>query len=149
MSLTCGRSPDPAREPSRPLALPPGPFRVQLRDATVVYRPGGAPALDRVSLDLPPGRWVALVGANGAGKSTVAAVLMGFCELTPGAALLNGNDLSSYATDDVRSVVGGCPQDTHLFDTTIRADLRLARPDATDDELTVAVARAFLADPPC
>ena len=103
-------APDPVRDPGRPRALPPGPFGIQLLDATVRYRPDGPPALDRVSLDLPPGRRVALVGANGAGKSTVAAVLMRFCDLSGGAALLDGHDLASYAADDVRSVIGGCPQ---------------------------------------
>jgi ATP-binding cassette, subfamily C, bacterial CydC len=137
-------TPDPVRDPGRPRVLPPGPFGLQLRDVTVRYRPGGLPALDGVSLDLPPGRRVALVGANGAGKSTVAAVLMRFCELSGGAALLDGHDLASYAADDVRSVIGGCPQDPHLFDATIRDNLRLARPDATDEELEVAAARARL-----
>jgi ATP-binding cassette, subfamily C, bacterial CydC len=136
--------PDPVREPSRPLPLPPGPFAIQLREVTVVYPPGGRPALDRVSLDLAPGRRVALIGANGAGKSTVAAVLMRFCELTAGTALLNGHDLASYAADDVRSVISGCPQDPHLFDATIGDNLRLAKPDATDEELRVAAARARL-----
>ena len=137
-------TPDPVRDPSRPRALPPGPFGIQLRDATVRYRPDGPPALDRISLDLPPGRRVALVGANGAGKSTLAAVLMRFCELSGGAALLDGHDLASYAADEVRSVIGGCPQDPHLFDATIRDNLRLARPDATDYELEAAAARARL-----
>ena len=137
-------TPDPVRDPCRARALPPGPFSIQLRDATVRYQPGGPPALDRVSLDLPPGLRVALVGANGAGKSTVAAVLMRFCELTAGAVLLNGHDLASYTADDVRSVIGGCPQDPHLFDATIRDNLRLARPDATDEELEAAAARARL-----
>jgi len=137
-------APDPVREPHRPRALPTGPFGVQLSDATVVYGPGQPPALDGVSLDLPPGRRVALVGANGAGKSTVAAVLMRFCELTAGTALLDGYELASYAADDVRSVVGGCPQDPHLFDASIRDNLRFARPDATDDELAAAAARARL-----
>ena len=137
-------TPDPVRAPCRPRELPPGPFGIQLRDATVRYRPDGPPALDRVSLDLPPGRRVALVGANGAGKSTVAAVLMRFCELSGGTALLGGHDLASYAADDVRSVIGGCPQDPHLFDATIRDNLRLARPDATDEELEAAAARARL-----
>ena len=74
-------TPDPVHAPGRPRALPPGPFRIQLLDATVRYRPDGPPALDRVSLDLPPGRRVALVGANGAGKSTLAAVLLRFSHL--------------------------------------------------------------------
>ena len=121
-------APDPVRAPGRPRPLPPGPFGIQLRDATVRYRPGGPPALDRVSLDLPPGRRVALIGANGAGKSTLAAVLLRFRDLTGGAALLNGHDLASYAPDDVRSVIGGCPQDPHMFNATIRDNLSLARP---------------------
>jgi ATP-binding cassette, subfamily C, bacterial CydC len=137
-------TPDPVREPRRPRALPPGPLTITLRDATVRYQPDGQPALDRLSLDLPPGRRVALVGANGAGKSTLAAVLLRFCELSSGAVLLNGHDLSSYAADDVRSVIGGCPQDPHLFDATIRDNLRLARPGATDEELEAAAARARL-----
>jgi len=137
-------TPDPVREPGQPRALPPGPYTLTLHDATVHYEPGGPPALDRVSLDLPPGRRIALVGPNGAGKSTLAAVLLRFCELTAGAALLNGHDLASYAAEDVRSVIGGCPQDPHLFDATIRDNLRLARPDAADEELQAAAARARL-----
>jgi len=135
---------DPVREPSHPRALPPGPFTITLRDATVRYQPDGPPALDRVSLDLPPGRRVALVGANGAGKSTLAAVLLRFCELSGGAALLNGRDLASYAADDIRTLIGGCPQDPYLFDATIRDNLRLARPGAADEELEAAAARARL-----
>jgi ATP-binding cassette, subfamily C, bacterial CydC len=137
-------APDPIREPRHPRALPPGPVTITLRDATVRYQPDGPPALDRVSLDLPPGRRVALVGANGAGKSTLAAVLLRFCELSGGTALLNGHDLASYAADDIRSVIGGCPQDPYLFDTTIRDNLRLARPGAPDEELEAAAARARL-----
>ena len=66
------------------------------------------------------------------------------CELSGGAALLDSQDLASYATDDVRSVIGGCPQDPHLFDATIRDNLRLGRPDATGEELEDAAARARL-----
>jgi ATP-binding cassette, subfamily C, bacterial CydC len=137
-------TPDPVREPFRPRALPPVPYSIALRDATVRYESNGPPALDRVSLELPPGRRVALVGANGAGKSTVAAVLMRFVELSGGAALLNGHDLDSYAADDVRSLIGGCPQDPHLFDATLRDNLKLAHPGAADEELEAAAARARL-----
>jgi ATP-binding cassette, subfamily C, bacterial CydC len=137
-------APDPVREPSRPRALPPGPISVRLRDTTVRYESDGPPALDRVSLDLLPGRRIALVGANGAGKSTVAALLMRFCAPSAGAVLLGGHDLASYAADDVRSAIGGCPQDPYLFDATIRDNLRLARPDASDQDLESAAARARL-----
>jgi thiol reductant ABC exporter CydC subunit len=137
-------TPDPVRAPRRPRALPPAPFGIQLCEATVRYRPHGPPALDRVSLDLPPGRRVALIGANGAGKSTLAAVLLRFRDLSGGTALLNGHDLASFAADDIRTVIGGCPQDPHLFDATIRDNLSLARPGATDAELEAAAARARL-----
>jgi ATP-binding cassette, subfamily C, bacterial CydC len=149
-SVSAGRivavtdTPDPVQDPCRPRPIPSRPFSIQLRDVTVRYHPDAPPALDRISLDLPPGRRVALVGANGAGKSTVAAVLMRFCEVSGGTAFLDGHDLADYAADDVRSVVGGCPQDPHLFDTTIRDNLRLARPGATDEELEAAAARARL-----
>jgi thiol reductant ABC exporter CydC subunit len=137
-------TPDPVHEPSCPRPLPPGPFIIALRDATLRYESDGAPALDGVSFELPPGRRIALVGPNGAGKSSVAAVLLRFRDLSAGTALLNGHDLASYAADDVRSVIGGCPQDPHLFNATIRANLRLACPDADDAELESAAARARL-----
>jgi ATP-binding cassette subfamily C protein CydC len=97
-----------------------------------------------VDLDLVPGRRVALIGPSGAGKSTVAAVLLRFCELSGGSATLNGRDLSAYAVDDIRTVIGGCAQDPHIFNTTIAGNLRLARPAATHEELTGAAARAGL-----
>src|SRR5262249_32314726 len=137
-------TPDPVREPSHPRPLSRGPVTITRRNPTVPYQADGPPALDQISLDLSPGRRVALVGPNGAGKSTLAAVLLRFCDLSGGVALLNGHDLASYAADDVRSVIGGCPQDPHLFDTTIRDNLRLARPGASDDELAAAAAQARL-----
>jgi ATP-binding cassette, subfamily C, bacterial CydC len=137
-------TPDPVSEPARPRPVPAGPVRVELRDAQVRYQPAGRLALAGVDLDLGPGRRVALVGPSGAGKSTVAAVLLRFCDLAGGTATLNGYDLASYAADDVRTLVGGCPQDPHIFDATIGDNLRLARPAASDDELADAAARARL-----
>jgi len=139
-------APDPVREPASPRPLPDGPVWVSLRGAQVRYRPGGRPALDGIDLDLPPGRRVGLVGPNGAGKSTVASVLLRFVELTAGTATLNGHDLADYAADDVRTRIGGCPQDPHIFDTSLRENLRLARPGACDDQLADAAARAGLLD---
>jgi len=139
-------APDPVREPPAPRPLPDGPVWVRLRGAQVRYRPGGRPALDGFDLDLPPGRRVGLVGPNGAGKSTVASVLLRFTELTAGTATLNGHDLVSYSADDVRTRIGGCPQDPHVFDASLRENLRLARPGACDDQLAEAAARAGLLD---
>ena len=139
-------APDPVREPPAPRPLPDGPVWVRLRGVQVRYRPDGRPALDGFDLDLPPGRRVGLVGPNGAGKSTVASVLLRFTELTAGTATLNGHDLASYSADDVRTRIGGCPQDPHVFDASLRENLRLARPGACDDQLAEAAARAGLLD---
>jgi ATP-binding cassette, subfamily C, bacterial CydC len=167
-------TPDPVHDPATPLPLPSGPVRVRLRGAQVAYQPGGPLALDGVDLDLDAGRRVALIGPSGAGKSTVAAVLLRFIDLAGGRATLggvagpglaergvagpglaergaagpgpteHGADLAAYAADDVRTVIGGCAQDPHIFDTTIAGNLRLARPAATHGQLADAAARAGL-----
>ena len=139
-------TPDPVREPVTPRPLPDGPVRVTLHGAQVRYQPDGPVALDGIDLDLAPGRRIALIGPNGAGKSTVASLLFRFVDLTAGTATLNGHDLAGYAADDVRTVIGGCPQDPHIFDASLRDNLRLARPAATDEQLADAAARAGLLD---
>jgi ATP-binding cassette, subfamily C, bacterial CydC len=135
---------DPVPEPRSPRQPPAPPVTVALRAASVRYEPGGPLVLDRVDLDLAPGQRVALVGPSGAGKSTVAAVLLRFCDLAAGTAMLCGHDLSSFAAGDVRRLIGGCPQDPHIFDTTIAENIRLARPEATDADLAEAAARVRL-----
>jgi ATP-binding cassette, subfamily C, bacterial CydC len=137
-------APNPVAEPTVARPRPAGPVHVRLSGVRVRYEPDGPLALDGLDLDLPPGRRVALIGASGAGKSTAAAVLLRFRDPSGGAVTLNGADLASYAADDVRELIGGCPQDPHIFDTTIRDNLRLGRAGAGDDELTAAAARARL-----
>ena len=137
-------TPDPVTDPAAPRPLPGGPLRVTLRNARVRYEPGGSPALDGVDLDLVAGKRVALVGPSGAGKSTVAAVLLRFCDLTSGTATLGRHDLRAYRADDVRTVIGGCTQDPHIFNGSIRENLRLARPGASDGELAEAARQARL-----
>jgi ATP-binding cassette, subfamily C, bacterial CydC len=139
-------APDPVHEPSVPRPLPAAPVSVMMRGAKVCYQPGGPAALDGIDLDLPPGRRVALTGPNGAGKSTVASVLLRFAGLTAGTVTLNGHNLASYSADDVRTRIGGCPQDPHVFDASLRDNLRLARPGATDEQLAEAAARVRLLD---
>jgi ATP-binding cassette, subfamily C, bacterial CydC len=137
-------APDPVVDPLAPRPLPAAPLHVRLSGVQVRYEPDGPLALDGFDLDLPPGRRVALIGPSGAGKSTVAAVLLRFRDPVGGSITLNGADLASYGAEAARTVVGGCPQDPHIFDASIRANLRLARPGATDDELADAAARARL-----
>jgi ABC-type multidrug transport system fused ATPase/permease subunit len=110
----------------------------------VTYRAGGPPALGGVDLVLRPGRRTALIGPAGAGKSTVAALLLRFVELSGGTARLNGHDLASFRGDDVRSVICGLTQDAHVFDSTIRANLLIGSPDADLDRLEDAAAEARL-----
>ena len=141
-------APEPVSDPLVPLPAPSRPVHVRLAGASVRYGPPGMRgplALDDLDLDLAPGRRVALVGPAGAGKSTVASVLLRFTGLAGGSATLNGEPVERYAADDVRAVIGGCPQDPYLFDTTIGENLRLARPGASDAELGHAVAQALLA----
>ncbi len=138
-------APDPVAEPATPRpSLPSGPLRASLRGAQVRYQPGGPLAIDGVDLDLAAGRRVALLGPSGSGKSTVAAVLLRFIDLAGGTATLGGAELASYAPADVRTVISGCAQDPHLFDTTIAGNIRLARPGASQPELDEVAARARL-----
>jgi len=139
-------APDPVRSPEQPFPPPQRPVEISIRGGTVRYSADEAPAVRDIDLDLGPGRRVALVGATGAGKSTVAAVLFRFVDLSSGTARLNGRDLAGYDPDDVRAVISGCAQDPHIFDTTIRDNLRLARPQASDAELARAAGDARLLD---
>jgi ABC-type multidrug transport system fused ATPase/permease subunit len=137
-------TPEPVTDPADPLPLPTGPLRVALRRAQVRYQPAEPLALDGIDLDLWAGRRVALIGPSGAGKSTVAGLLLRFSELSGGSATLGGADLARYRADDVRTVIGGCPQDPHIFDATIRENIQLARPGASERELADAAAAARL-----
>jgi ATP-binding cassette, subfamily C, bacterial CydC len=139
-------APDPVRYPDSPFPAPGRPVEISIRRGTVRYSADAPEAVRDIDLDLGPGRRVALVGATGAGKSTLAAVLFRFVDLSSGSARLNGRDLAGYDPDDVRAVISGCAQDPHIFDATIRDNLRLARPQASDAELAQAASQARLLD---
>jgi thiol reductant ABC exporter CydC subunit len=140
-----GRKPA-VTDPADPLLLPPVPFTVGLEDVRVRYASGERPALDGVSLRLEPGRRVALLGPSGSGKTTVANLLLRFIDPEAGRATLGGRDLREYRQEDVRRAIALAGQDSHLFSTTIRENVRLARPEATDDEIEGALRQARILD---
>jgi ABC-type transport system involved in cytochrome bd biosynthesis fused ATPase/permease subunit len=99
---------------------------------------------DDVSLDLSVGERAVIVGRSGAGKTTLAALLLRFLSPSTGAISLDGTDLSDLDEDVVRQSVGATTQHAHLFAGTIRDNVKLARPHATDHDLRIAIEGAQL-----
>ncbi len=102
--------------------------------------------LDGLTLDIPAGSRIAVLGPSGSGKSTLAALALKVVEPQEGRVLLGGVDIARLRADDVRSRIAWLSQDTHLFSDTIRANLALARDDATDADYWAALDRAGIAD---
>jgi ABC-type multidrug transport system fused ATPase/permease subunit len=103
-------------------------------------------ALSNVSFDIPAGKTVALVGTSGAGKTTTAQLLMRFWDPDSGRITLNGADLRDYKLDDLRRLIALVAQDTYLFNDTLRANILIARPGASEADLRVAITHASLSD---
>ncbi|MES9520135.1 thiol reductant ABC exporter subunit CydD [Streptomyces capoamus] len=139
-------APEPVREPESPRQAPASPFPVVLRGVSARYDGQRRDALAGLDLTLEQGRRIAVVGASGAGKTTLAQVLLRFLDPEAGAYTLAGVDACALAGDDVRRFVGLCAQDAHLFDSSVRENLLLARRDATEADLRGALARARLLD---
>ena len=135
------------RSPAQPRPLPAPPFTVELRGVAVRWAPGGPRVLDGIDLTMAPGEHVAITGASGSGKSTLAAVLLRFLDPEQRATvLLNGVDVCDLAVDDVRRVIGCVASDPHIFASNLRENLRLARPGASDRELTAVLHRVRLGE---
>jgi ATP-binding cassette subfamily C protein CydCD len=97
-------------------------------------------------VDLPPGARVAVLGPSGSGKSTLVALLLRFLDPSRGQVTLDGDPLDTFSLTDVRGTVGLVDDDPHVFSSTLRENLRLAHPGATDDEILTALRRAHLGD---
>jgi len=97
-------------------------------------------ALDHVSLEIPPGQTVALVGATGAGKSTMAKLIARFYDPTAGAVLVDGHDLREVSSASLRSQMGIVPQEAFLFSGTVAENIAFGRPDADESQIRAAAA---------
>jgi thiol reductant ABC exporter CydC subunit len=141
------RAPLPVQEPSHPTRLPAGARgSLTLRGLGCRYPGEEGWTLEGVDLDLPAGARVALVGPSGAGKTTLAWVLLRFLAYDAGSVDVDGVELSALDEAQVRQTVGMVEQDPHVFAGTLAANLRLARPDASDEELLAVLARVRLDD---
>jgi ATP-binding cassette subfamily B protein len=107
---------------------------------------GGDQVLHDVSFRVEPGQMVALVGSSGAGKSTIAQLMPRLYDVEGGTVRLSEVDVRDLSAESIRETLGMVTQDGHLFHESIRANLLLARPQATDDELWEVLRRARLAD---
>ncbi len=123
---------------ARPLINPEG--RIEFRNVTFAYTPG-QPVLKDVSFEIEPGEFAALVGATGAGKTTIVSLLARLYDVSEGAVLIDGVDVRDLTFASLAETIGMVEQEPFLFHSSIRDNLRYARPDATDDEI-VAAARA-------
>lgn len=132
---------DPAQE-----ATLPDQFDITFRNVTFRYDAQSALALDGVSLTVPAGASLGIVGPTGSGKTSLANLLLRFWECDQGAVLIGGVPVDRLNGDTVRGLCAVIAQQTHLFNTSIRENLRLARPDATETQMWAALRGAGILD---
>jgi len=143
--LEAAEAPVPVPDPPRPAAFP---ARFDLRFEAIRFRwqPDRPAVFDGLTLDVPQGARVALLGSSGTGKSSLAALALKVAAPQQGRVLLGGVDIALLAAADVRARIGWLAQATHLFDDTIRANLLLARPEAEDAALWAALDAAHIGE---
>ncbi|WSZ80206.1 ABC transporter ATP-binding protein/permease [Micromonospora sp. NBC_00860] len=135
-------------DPAEPVRLDPAHVRGHLRleDVTFGYPGSDTAALAGVTLDVPAGTSLALVGETGSGKSTLAGLVSRLHDPTAGRITVDGVDLRDLRLADLAAIVGVVSQETYLLHTTVRENLRYARPEATDTEIEDAARAAQIHD---
>ncbi|WLS48845.1 ABC transporter ATP-binding protein [Micromonospora profundi] len=135
-------------DPAEPVAVDPARVRGHLRldDVTFGYPGSDTAALAGITLDVPAGTSLALVGETGSGKSTLAGLISRLHDPTAGRITIDGVDLRDMRLADLAAIVGVVSQETYLLHTTVRENLRYARPDATDAEIEDAARAAQIHD---
>ena len=136
-------TPPAVSSPRAPLPVPAA-HGIEVLDADLGWPGPGLPVLVLDHLGLRPGEHLGVTGPSGSGKSTLAATLVRFIDPVSGQVLLGGTDLRRLALDDVRAVVGLVDDDPHVFASTVAENVRLARPESSDDEVRTALDRACL-----
>ncbi len=139
---------EPVRIADGPLepSMPDGGSSLQFDQVRFTYPRRARPALSAVSFEVSAGSTVALVGPSGAGKTTVANLLLRFWDPDSGSVRLKGTDLRQLSLDGLRQHIALVAQDTYLFNDTLEANIRLARPDASTAELERALQQAALSE---
>jgi ATP-binding cassette subfamily B protein len=131
--------------PREPKKLPAGGGAVVFEHACLSYD-GGPPAVADIDLTIPAGETVAVVGPTGSGKTTLVATVGRLYDLTSGSVLIDGVDVRELDPVELRSQVALVPEDGFLFSATIRENIAYGRPDASDEEIQLAAARAQIAE---
>ncbi|MBQ7034707.1 MAG: ABC transporter ATP-binding protein [Clostridia bacterium] len=115
---------------------------VEFRDVSFHYPEHEKTVLSKVSLQVQPGEYIALVGESGAGKSTLCNLIPRFYEVSDGAILIDGEDIRRYTLKGLRDQIGMVQQDVYLFAGTVMENIRYGRPEATDEEIIEAAKKA-------
>ncbi|BBB02238.1 putative ABC transporter ATP-binding protein [Actinacidiphila reveromycinica] len=139
-------------DPARPVTPATATGTVEFRDVSFGYPGARRPALTGLTLTIRPGRTTAVVGRTGSGKTTLLHLVLRFCEATGGTVAVNGTDVRQQAAEELWAGIGLVPQTAFLFAGSVAENLRMARPDATDEQLwhalEVAQALEFVAAMP-
>ncbi len=143
--LAVADAPPPVPDPAAPVPIPPS-NAIRFEGITFGWTADRPRVLDGLTLDIPAGSRVAVLGPSGSGKSTLAALLLKVVAPASGRILLGGVDMADLPAAPVRSRIAWLSQATHLFSDTVRANLLLGRPDASDADLWAALEQAQVAE---